>query len=313
MNLADDGIHSEPLRAALAAALAGKPERLEELLCRFGGGPDRRPNLRLAAALGADLSALPDSAMSSAAGLLDRFGGDEAAPDSPRVFLPMAAAHGWVALLRANRDTHRAWEAVGGLAADERTPVRLAVIDALTTFAVTHPSGARALVDHALGWLDADDRDARFAAAALVIDVLGERQVGAALRDHHPQLLAYLGRVLEEITGAPRAAERLESRRRLLSALPNSLATAVVAASTGDLGPAWMESVCDQTTHPDVREALSDTLVRLRSTELEKTPRSVNACGWPWKVAPNQRAIPRGGVPGPAEARPPVAFDDLPG
>ena len=57
-----EGLRSEALRAALASALAGKPEALEDLLRRHGDGHGARPNLRLAAAFGAEISALPGAA-----------------------------------------------------------------------------------------------------------------------------------------------------------------------------------------------------------------------------------------------------------
>ena len=67
----------------MTAALAGKTAQLEDLLSRFGGY-GVRPNLRLAAAFGAEVSALPGTV----AGLLDRLGANDAAPDQPQVFLP---------------------------------------------------------------------------------------------------------------------------------------------------------------------------------------------------------------------------------
>ena len=94
-----EGLRSEPLRAALASALAGKPGPLEDLLRRHGDGHGARPNLRLAAAFGAEISALPGG---NAARLLDRLGANDGAPDTPDVFLPIAAAHGWVGRLRAD-------------------------------------------------------------------------------------------------------------------------------------------------------------------------------------------------------------------
>ena len=114
---AQEGLRNEALQAALTAALAGKPAQLEDLLSRFGGH-GLRPNLRLAAAFGAEVSALPGTV----ARLLDRLGANDAAPDQPQVFLPVAAAHGWVGRLRAKREVGTAWDALALLAGDESDP-----------------------------------------------------------------------------------------------------------------------------------------------------------------------------------------------
>src|SRR5580698_726679 len=148
-----EGLRNEALHAALNTALAGKPAALEELLCRYGGyGP--RPNLRLAAAFGAEMTGFTGVA----AGLLDRLGGNDAAPDTPEVFLPVAAAHGWVGRLRANREIGTAWDALAMLAGDERAPVRLGTLDALTSF-VAGPNRADALLARAAEWLEIEDRE----------------------------------------------------------------------------------------------------------------------------------------------------------
>src|SRR5882672_902481 len=183
------GLRSEPLRAALRDALAGRPRALEDHLARYGGGPDPRPNLKLAAAFGDEMAAWDGPA----APLLAHLGADDAAPDTPPVFLPMAAAFGWVGRLRAGRDVAPAWDALLALAGDERLPVRQATQAALHAFALVR-DGARALVAHAGDWLDAEDREVRWDAAAVVVDVLGERQALAAAGLQH--VLSYLSRVI---------------------------------------------------------------------------------------------------------------------
>jgi hypothetical protein len=262
--IADDGLKNEVLRKALAAALAGRSRQasapLEALLCRYGGGADRAPNLRLAAAFGAEVAALPGAG----AALLDRLGANDAAPDTPEVFLPIAAAHGWTALLRAERDTEAAWAALAELAADERTPVRFGTRDALLSLAV-RPGGAPLLVARATDWLDLQQRAPRFAAAALIIEVLADRRVLAALAGSSA-LLDYLARAIDEVADAPRSAERSEQRRRLLLSLPRTLAAATFALRTGDRGASWLEAECRRARHPDVRHALSETILALRAS-----------------------------------------------
>jgi hypothetical protein len=261
MNAAE-GFKSEALRAALAAALAGRPERLEDLLCRHGSGADARPNLKLAAAFGVELAGLP----ARVAPLLARLGADDAAPDTAAVFLPIAAAYGWVARLHAGREIDEAWAALAELAADERSPVRLGTREALLSVAV-RAGGAEALVQHARAWLDDhhQKREIRFATAAVVIEVLADRRALAAVADQ-PGLLDYLSRAITEVAEAPRSAERSEERRRLLLSFPRTFAGVVAGLRAGDRGPAWLEAECVRARHPDLRGALSDAILALRST-----------------------------------------------
>jgi len=255
---AAEGLRSEALQAALATALAGNPTPLEDLLCRYGGGADPRPNFRLAAAFGAEA----ESRSAVVTRVLARFAADDAAPDTARVFLPIAAAHGWVGRLRAGVDQAQAWAALGALAADERPPVRLGTLDALGPY-VLRRGGADALLGAAEGWLDDPDRETSFGTAALVLEVFASRQAISALGDPRAAL-AYLSRVIEAVATAARSAERSDARRRLLQALPRAVAVAVVAFAGGDRGPAWLEEECARAMHPDVRAALSESLQKLR-------------------------------------------------
>src|SRR5262247_2863265 len=143
-------LRSEALRAALRAGLAGQTRELEDLLARHGGLPGR-PNLKLAAAFGA---AVADEARGVAA-LLDRFTNEDAAPNHPRAYLPIAAAHGWMARIEAGRDVEVGWTALQLLAADERTPVRLGTRQALQDAAV-RGGDADTLVARAVSWLEGD-------------------------------------------------------------------------------------------------------------------------------------------------------------
>jgi len=260
----DEGLRNEALRAALTAALGGRPAALQDLLGRLGRGDSPRPNLRLAAAFGAELAA-GDVAPETVARLLALLGDAEAEADEPGVFLPVAAAHGWVAMILAGRDRGRGWAALAQLAADARTPVRLGTLDALASFAARREGRrADALVGQGSNWLEEEDREVRFGAAAVVIEVFGDPRVLAALSN--PQaLLDYLSRAIDAIADAPRAAERSDARRRLLLALPRTLAAVVSALTREDQGAGWLESECVRARHPDVREALSNTLVRFAS------------------------------------------------
>jgi hypothetical protein len=254
-----DGPKSEPLRAAVRDALSGRTARLEDLFARHGGGPDPRPNLKLAAAFGDEIAA----AEGPAARLLSRLGGDDAAPDTTAVFLPMAAAFGWVGRVRGGRDVEAAWSALLALAGDERAPVRAATQAALHAYALSRARGGE-LVTRAAAWLDDDtaDREVRFGAAAVVVDVLGDRQIFATLA-RRDEALPYLSRVIADAADAPRSAERSDARRRVLAALPRALAT-VVAAGAED-GASWLERECVAARRPDVRAMLSDAVVRAQA------------------------------------------------
>lgn len=253
-----EGLRSEALRAALASALAGKPGPLEDLLRRHGDGHGARPNLRLAAAFGAEISALPGGTTTR---LLDRLGANDGAPDTADVFLPIAAAHGWAGRLRADHEVGAAWDALAMLAGDERMPVRLGTLAALASF-TARPGGGDALLARALDWLEIDDREVRFGAAGVVVEVFADRQTVAALADPEP-LLDYLSRAIAAVAGAPRAAERSDARRRLLLALPRTLAGVAAGLRAGDRGAAWLEEECRSATHPDVRGALSNSILIL--------------------------------------------------
>jgi hypothetical protein len=252
----DEGFHSAQLQAALQAAVAGRPAELERLLTRAGAVVTQRPNLRLAAAFGAEVAGLS----SAVTPLLQRFTAEDAAPDTDRAFLPIAAAHGWAARLRAGRDVDAGWAALATLAADERTPVRLGARDALTTL-VQRPGGADELIARAADWLGDEDREQRFGAAAQVCDLLGDRKVQTAVQDQ-AALRAYLDAAIAEVADAPRSAERSDARRRLMGALPRALAGAV-SGGGGDVAQEWFPQVCAEAVQVDVRKALSDALVLL--------------------------------------------------
>jgi hypothetical protein len=256
---ATEGLRSEPLRAALRDALAGRAATLEQLLVRHGLGPEPRPNLRLAAAFGDELAGDVDPR--AAVRLLTRLGAHDAAPDTPEVFLPMAAAHGWVALVRARREAERAWDALLELAGDERAPVRVATHAALRAYALVD-GRAGDLVAHAGAWLEAKDSEVRYGAAAVVLEVLSEHQALSGTRVT-AEALPFLSRVVAEAADAPRAAERSDGRRRLLAALPRALATAVAVG--GEAGVAWLEAECANAQKPDVRAALSEAVIRVQA------------------------------------------------
>ncbi|HEX5658189.1 MAG TPA: hypothetical protein VFX59_13385, partial [Polyangiales bacterium] len=233
MSKTGDGLKSEALLAALQEALRGSSTRLEDLLARHGGVG--RPNVKLAAAFGAEVATLPGPL----APLLHKLGGEDAAPDDARVFLPVAAAHGWTHRLREGLEVEAAWSALVELAADERGPVRVGTLDALITFAAREGS-ADQLIDRARQWLFVEDRELRFGAAALVIEAIGDSKLLSVVRDHEA-LLTYLSEAIDVVADAPRSAERSDARRRVLTSLSLALASVVAVVRAGDRGLVWFE------------------------------------------------------------------------
>ncbi len=261
----DEGLKSDALRSALKEAIAGKSTRLEELLATHSFLPSPKPNLKLAAAFGAEVAAMPGVL----APLLTRLGADDAAPHEPRAFLPIVAAHGWAARIREKREVEPAWSALAELAADERAPVRLGALDALLTIGI-RAGGADTLVMRGSAWLDTEeDRELRFGAAATLIELLGDRAVLATLEDE-AALLAYLDAAIELVVNAARAAERSDGRRRILMSLPRTLAAVALSLRAGDRGVAFLREHTARATHPDLRHALSGAIANLRNATLSE-------------------------------------------
>lgn len=251
------GFQNEAHAAALKQALAGKPELLEQLLCRASGWPGGKLNWKLAAAFGAEIGA----AKADPLPLLLRFSDDDAPTNTPRVFLPIAAAYGWGELVRVGREVETAWTALSELGPDGRNPIRLGVLNVLVAHC-TQVGNADAFVARATAWLDTDDREFRFGIAAFALDVLGDSGVVAVVRDYEA-LRMYLSRVIADIADAPRAAERSETRRRALLGLPRALFSAA-SRMPGEMGLEWLLDECTRAKHPRLREALSSMLVMLR-------------------------------------------------
>lgn len=269
----DEGLRNEALRVALTEALHGSSSRLEELLARHGALPSSRPNLTLAAAFGVEVTLLVGPVEAggaareqNAAKLLLKLGAEDAAPDTPQAFLPVAAAHAWTALLREGKLKHtgQAWSALAELAADERAPVRLGTLDALVNLALRE-GFAEQLVAEATGWLELEDREIRFGSTGVALEALGEPRVIALFADPEP-LLSYVSAAIATVADAPRSAERSEGRRRLLLSLPRTLSNLAVGLRAGDRGILWLTAECEGAKHPDVRRALSMATEQVRTS-----------------------------------------------
>lgn len=263
-SLGSKELDTAALQRAFKSAAGGDARALDDLLTRYGGLPGR-PNAKLAAAFAAEVAAHPGSA---SARLLARLANDDADADTQRAFLPIAAAYGFCAYLTGDArhksaDVETAWIAIAQLAVDERLPVRLGTVDALVALCA-HPGSADALIARGAQWLEEEEREARFGAAAAVLAVLGQASAWAALRDHEAAL-AYISHVIAMIADAPRAAERSEARRRALRMLPDALCAMVarLARVAGERAAEWLGHECEIASQPQVRDALSLVIVRL--------------------------------------------------
>jgi len=254
------GLKSEALRAALGKAIAGNDKDLVRHLAHSGNLPSPRPNLDLAAAFGVELASLPVDVTR----LLRRLGSEDAAPDTALAFLPIAAAHGWTACIKKGREVEEGWSALEELAADERAPVRQGTLEALVSLA-TRPGQADELVSRATGWLDADDLERRLGTAALVVEVLGDARVQPTI-NAVDALFTYLSGAIGIVADAPRSAERLDARRRLLTSLSRTVAAAAGNWRGGEKGRQWLEEVCAEAKQPALRDALAAAIVRLRGS-----------------------------------------------
>ncbi len=252
-----EGFRNEALRAALAAALGGKRGDLEALLMRYGGLPGPLPNFKLATAFGVEISAVS----SGVERLLTALGDDLAAADTPRAFLPVAAAFGWAALIREGRDVEAGWRALAEIGADERKPLRLGVLHALRELS-QREGAADALVERAIEWLGDEDREVSFGATAVALEALTDTHVLGAVREYD-RFLRFVSSVNDAVADAPRAASRLPGLRRTLTSLTKLCSAIVMQLRAADRGADWLAAECERATHPDVRAMLSDALLGL--------------------------------------------------
>ena len=275
MSRAAEGLKNEALRSALLSAVAQPAltgaayDALARLLAKSGGLPGLRPNLTLAAAFGVEIAQLSERNVTR---LLDQLAADDAAPDTPRAFLPVAAAHGYAQCLLSESSSLAAdngWRGLQLLAADERAPVRTGACSALAALAA-HDGNADVLLARAAVWLDETDRELSYGAVASALDVLGEPRLLGGVRDH-AALLGFLSSVLERLADARRSASRSDGRRRVLRALPNMLASLVATSRAAAAGSGeWFRQACEQTTEPELRAVLSQALQRMG--ELKNPP-----------------------------------------
>lgn len=250
-------LKSDELKRALAEAIAGQPKRFEALCAFHSGLPGPKPALPLASAIGESLAADP-----RAERVLERLRDHDAAPDRAEVFLPIVAAHAYASRVRSRRDDAGAWASLAALAADEREPVRKGTVHALAAIARA-PGGADAIVKKLDDWTWEEDRELRWGSLAVGLDAIGEARAEATLAER-ATYLDVVSKLAADLADAPRAAERVDARRRALGALGD--ASARIGASRGEPdGVGWLRGELEKARHPDLRKAFEKTLERLRA------------------------------------------------
>ncbi len=274
-SLGQPGLKSEALRQALAQAMRGRLDDLQRLLAFHGNMPSSRPNLELGAAFGVEVA----SQTRDVTRLLTVLTNTNTKADTVDVFVPIAAAYGWVALVQVSSDNQVAWNALHELLADERAPVRLGVADALVRLCA-HPGKADYLLSQALRWMDEDHEDPQLGAMAIIAEIFAKKATIARLADKSV-LREYLSRALATVADAPRSASRGDAYRRLLTALPRGIAACV--ASAGSSGPsaqaslAWLKNECTNARGEPERNLLSEAITPLRAPSHGQSAGSIDA------------------------------------
>jgi len=257
------GLKSEAMRVALDQALRGRLDDLQELLARHGNMPSPNPNLELAAAFGVEVAGQTRDVTA----LLTTLAATHSEADTADIFVPIAAAYGWVALTRSSPDSQAAWNAVHEFLADERTPVRVGIRDALVRLC-GHPYQSDRLIAQALRWMDEDGEEPQFGVAAVLTEIFAKKTIITKMAD--PSLLReFMSRVLAAVADAPRSASRWDSYRRLLAALPPGIATCVASAGSASVlaqaAHAWLKNECTIAREASVRGILSEAIIQLRA------------------------------------------------
>jgi hypothetical protein len=257
------GLKSEAMKVALDHALRGRLDDLQGLLARHGNMPSPTPNLELAAAFGIEIA----SQARDVTALLTTLAATRADADTADVFVPIAAAYGWVALTRSSPDNQAAWNAVHDFLADERAPVLMGIRDALARHCGS-PYQADRLIAQVLRWMDDDGEHPQFGVAAVITEVFAKKTIITKMAD--PSLLReFLSRALAAVADAPRSASRWDSYRRLLAALPAGIAACVASAGSGSVlahaAHAWLTNECTIAREPSIRSILSEAIIQLRA------------------------------------------------
>lgn len=241
----------DPLSRALASAVGGKPQPLQDLLLRGSRLPGTHMNAELAEAFAQACRGAGEAGDRVALGFL-KIPPDHAPGATALEFLPVCGLGALSARAAADaRLRGRVLPELHGLADDPRFRVRDAVVAGLARIGA---SAGDALVAEVEGWMDG------YFHAAAVVTALGREEWLSALRDAEP-VLARLDQALALVMDAPRAAARYPGHKALVEALgtaPPALANRF-GVPLFDLLVRWAE-----TTHP-VQRAIVDRAIAPRS------------------------------------------------
>jgi hypothetical protein len=238
---------ADPLAAALAEAIAGRRQRLFDLLTRGSRLPGTRPNLELAEAFAQACRSVGARADAVALAMA-RLSPDEAPGATALEFLPVCGVQAVGARAAADEKTRSALVAELHARADDlRFRVRDAVVDALARVGA---AAGDALVHDVGSWMDG------YFHAAAVLRALATDTWLSTLNDADAAV-ARLDEAFVLARDAPRAAARWPGHKALVEALART--PAPIAARFGvpvfDLLERWAG-----TSDPALQEALAATL-----------------------------------------------------
>lgn len=238
---------TDPLGAALAEAIAGRRQRLFDLLTRGSRLPGTRPNLDLAEAF-AQACRSAGARADAVALAMARLSPEEAPGATVHEFLPLCGVRALGARAAADAKARAALVAELHARADDlRFRVRDAVVEALARVGA---AAGDALAHDVASWMDG------YFHAAAVLRALASDAWLAALTDAAPAV-ARLDDAFTLARDAPRAAARWPGHKALLEALaatPPALATRF-GVPVFDLLERWAA-----TQDPPLQQALSTAL-----------------------------------------------------
>ena len=268
---------SEELSESFGLALQGDVAAFLRVAMR-GSGPDARPNLRLARAIG-----------EHAARRFSDKGGGPVLPlilklsrptgnDLPEPFIAITAAFALVAMARGDHKRVVAREIDRGLfevTGEERDLVTKQVVQAWVPFAARGEDAAGKTLTWARAWLDEEDREVAYLNCATMLRVLADETITRLLDPD--EFFAFLDRTIETVRRSPRSHERAPGRRRILMFLPD----AICAAAELRGGPGWLlahleELGGDRTFRP----LFEDTITKLRRKKLAQPDLAKIADKW---------------------------------
>ncbi len=257
---------SEELSAAFERAIQGDEDAFLRVAMR-GSGPDARPNLRLARAIGEHAARrFSEKGGGPVLPLILKLSRPNVGDDLPEPFIAVMTAFALLAMARGSHKRVVEREIDRGLfeiTGEERDLVTKQVVQAWVPFAARGEAAANATLSWADSWLDEEEREVVYLTCATLLRVFADETVTRLVDPD--ALFAYLDRAIETARRAPRSHERAPGRRRILFFLPD----AICAATELRGGQPWLlahleELGGDRTFRPVLGEAVT----KLRRSKL---------------------------------------------